>query len=287
MPKWTVKTPQQSIANPSATHLILKPDSTFQTIARTIAHGITNVDEAAVPAFSAICRELIQLTQECASDPRSASYRKDIQEVSENIAPKPALRSFLCPTKDLSLSLAQQIVDEMGNNKADHTTPARIVALKTALLAEYHDSLDQAPRPCMVEVATSGPIEYRSLIDFLNRGCGELSVWPESECFVYDKMLHDVFDFIKVYKCQMSLSGFDLKCGLLHDRRDQVEPRTPNHADPGCINGFRELSANDFPDPEKFACVERELAVICGCNDCELSLPQSHKRKHAAISSDS
>jgi hypothetical protein len=252
-------------------------ESTTQTIAHTITHGITNPDEAAVPAISAICRELIRLTNEYIYNTENYSARNEIELVSKKIAPKPALRSFLCLTKDISLSLAQQIIQEMGSEKGKDTTPARIVALKTGLITSYRDYLNNSP----LFYDARCPLEYRSLIDFLDHGCEWFANWPRCECYDHETMLAGVLG--QIQESQSELNGFDLDDFLLYYRRDMIEPRPSEHIRYGCINGFRDLSANDFPDPEKFACVEREMAVVCGCNDCELSLPELRKRKHGAI----
>jgi len=194
----------------------------------------------------------------------------------------PALRAFFFFTKDISQSLAQQIVHEMGSRRGKNTTPVRIMELKTALLAQSEVVFD-----------------YPSLIKSLNYGCDRLALWhnlhkpspiaAENHRRIVDHVAKEAKNILK--------EDHSVEETEAYMERMQVRRYLQNYSWPTseltkttysgfCLNGFRGLLARDFPDSEKFEIVERELAIVCKCDDCESSLLkdfESRKREHKAI----
>ena len=176
--------------------------------------------------------------------------------MSSIIAPSQNLRALLLITTELSEDQAKEIVKEISLRKIrrEQTTPARLISLKKGHL--------------LIPKAKRQTLEYRALLDFIQNGCQQLA----------EKSLQNYVDdstFVDVSKERVRLEEYKIH---LNHHRDQLlgtkklgvteeeAAKLPRRID--CINGFRDLAPEYFPDPDNFIFVRNQLELVCTCDEC-------------------
>lgn len=219
------------------------------------ASGISNADEAAKPAFQAICKELLWLVRQYCDNPRNSSYREEIMELSSIIAPSASLRAFLVITTDLSKDLANETIQELSMKQRgrQHITPARVMSLKRGhlLLPGFNSS-----------------IGYRSLLSFIQNGCEDLartSLERFMDDDLFKRLSRERIDS-ENHKTRANHHGEEIhsesKLGVTQEEGAKIPKRVT------CINGFKDLMPNYFPDPDNFRYVRSQIRLVCTCEEC-------------------
>jgi uncharacterized protein (UPF0335 family) len=244
----------------SVSAIYARADNLEFSMEKLTARSIKNAEEAAKPAFRAICRELLQLAISYSKAPENPIYRDKITVVSNFIAPSSSLRSFLVLTSELTLEQAQQLINDnkIGFKQLfrSYVTPARLIALKGLLLFPRRDK-----KWC--------PLEYRSLIGFITDGCDLLEMSSARKGLIVE----DGF----VYVVEQQLAREQMKLQLRHGEEkyfsvnelnvDKMEAAAIERGGE-CINGFKDLVPEYSPDPENIEFVRDQLKLVCRCHDC-------------------
>jgi len=115
------------------------------------------------------------------------------------------------------------------------------------------------------------PLEFRSLIDFIRGGCEEL------ERRAKEKLMRNSEAFLTVVNAQLHMAETKIR----HNHRsDLSETRWDKKVRDwsyyqcrikkgcSCINGFRDLVPDYFPDPDNFKIIRDQMALVCKCEQC-------------------